>query len=130
MPRVRRYMTVNRRFQRLFSVRLLLWQHCLHHIAYKIIANCNFFQTEDTKGVLMANGQMLITEVDEDNEPKSLPIIVSINWIYSFTQPSMDLDMQLFLGPGSLDHGSLVLPMSHIICCDSIARLIFCNHLI
>ena len=38
-----------------------------------------FFQTEDTKGVLMANGQMLITEVDEDNEPKSLPIIVSIS---------------------------------------------------
>ena len=27
----------------------------------------------------MANGQMIITEVDEDNEPKSLPIIVSIN---------------------------------------------------
>lgn len=25
----------------------------------------------------MANGQMIITEVDEDNEPKSLPIIVS-----------------------------------------------------
>ena len=29
----------------------------------------------------MANGQMIITEVDEDNEPKSLPIIVSINLI-------------------------------------------------
>jgi len=83
MPRVRRYMTVNRRFQRLFSVSKLLFEHwlqCLHHIAYKIITKCNFFfQTEDTKGVLMANGQMIITEVDEDNEPKSLPIIVSIN---------------------------------------------------
>ena len=75
-------MTVNRRFQRLFSVSKLLFEdclQCLHHIAYKIITQCNFFQTEDTKGVLMANGQMIITEVDEDNEPKSLPIIVSIN---------------------------------------------------
>ena len=46
---------------------------------YKKTVNLFFYQTEDTKGVLMANGQMIITEVNEDNEPKSLPIIVSIN---------------------------------------------------
>ena len=61
---------------------------------------------------------MLITEVDEDNEPKSLPIIVSISWIYTVLRSDPRTEIwkffEVFLGPSSvrnqpvLVHGSLV----------------------